>query len=185
MTPKQRAIAALNLQTPDQVPTFELGFTLAPEMFGINLYPSDLGREAIQRLSAADKDRRLNEVAMAIVHVFTELEYCIIPGHFGAGYVDGSYISPEREFLLKKVRELSGGQQMICYPADGTFAIAGRSAIQSFAYRAANDPAGLHAEAKQRMDTAIERNKKLAEAGVEVAILGADYCDNLGPFMSA
>jgi len=60
MTPKQRAIAALNLQIPDQVPTFELGFTLAPEMFGINLYPSDLNREVIANLSAADKDRRLN-----------------------------------------------------------------------------------------------------------------------------
>ena len=184
MTPKQRAIAALTLQTPDKVPTFELGFTLAPEMFGINLYPSDLGREAIQRLSEADKDRRLNEVAEDIASVFKELEYCIIPGHFGAGYVDGAYISPERRFLMGKVRELAGGQQMLGYPADGTFAIAGRSAIQSFAYRAANDPAGLHAEAKQRMDTAIERNKNLAEAGVEVAFLTADYCDNLGPFLS-
>ncbi|MCL2404362.1 MAG: uroporphyrinogen decarboxylase family protein [Defluviitaleaceae bacterium] len=186
MTPKERAIAALNLQIPDQVPTFELGFTLAPEMFGINLYPSDLHRDVISRLSAADKDRRLNEVAQDIAKVFDALDYCIIPGHFGAGYVDGTFISPERKFLFKKVRELTNGQRLLGYSADGTFALTPRirSGTQSLAYRAANDPASLHAEAKQRMDTAIERNKYLAEAGVDVALLCSDYCDKSGPFLT-
>ena len=186
MTPKQRAIAALTLQPPDQVPTFELGFTLAPEMFGINLFPSDLNRDVIGRLSEADKERRLNEVAIDIVKVFDALDYCIIPGHFGAGYVDGAFISPERKFLFKKVRELTHGRRLLGYSADGTFALTPRimSGTESFAYRAANDPAGLHAEAKQRMNTAIERNKHLAQAGVEVALLCSDYCDKSGPFCS-
>ncbi len=34
MTPKERFICALNLGTPDRVPTFELEFQLAPELFG-------------------------------------------------------------------------------------------------------------------------------------------------------
>ena len=38
MTPKERAVAALNLQTPDMVPTFELEFQLAEEMFGRPLF---------------------------------------------------------------------------------------------------------------------------------------------------
>jgi uroporphyrinogen decarboxylase len=183
MSPKERAIAALNLQIPDRIPTFELGFTLAPEMFGINLYPSDLNREVIGRLSAADKERRLNEVAADIAKVFDSLDYCIIPGHFGAGYVDGSFISPERRFLFKKVRELTEGRRLLGYTADGTFALSNRNGIKAFAYRIENDPKGLHAEAKQRMDTAIERNKNLAEAGIDVALLCADYCDNTGPFL--
>ena len=184
MTPKERAIAALNLQIPDQVPTFELGFTLAPEMFGINLYPYDLNREVIGQLSAADKDRRLNEVAVDIAKVFEWLDYCIIPGHFGAGYVDGAIISPERKFLWKKIRELTGGRRLIGYTCDGTFAISNRSGISAFAYRIANDPTGLHAEARERMNTAIERIKNLSEAGVDVALLCSDYCDNSGPFLS-
>jgi len=183
MTPKERAITALTLQTPDQVPTFELGFTLAPDMFGINLYPSDLHRDIIDQLSAADKDRRLNEVAQDIATVFEALDYCIIPGHFGAGYVDGAVISPERKFLFKKVKELTGGRRLLGYTADGTFAISNRSGISSFAYRMDNDPTGLHEEATQRMDTAIERIKNLAEAGVDVALLCSDYCDNTGPFL--
>jgi len=184
MTPKERAIAALTLQIPDQVPTFELGFTLAPEMFGLNLYPADLQRDVIGNLSAADKDRRLNEVAEVIAKVFEKLDYCIIPGHFGAGYVDGTFISPERKFLFKKVRELTGGRRLLGYTADGTFTISPRGGTQAFAYRIANDPEGLHAEAKQRMEIAIERNKYLAEAGVDVALLCSDYCDNSGPFLS-
>jgi len=184
MTPRERAIAALTLQTPDQVPTFELGFTLAPEMFGINLYPSDLHRDVINRLSDGDKERRLNDVAIDIAKVFEALDYCIIPGHFGAGYVDGAVISPERRFLLKKVRELTGERRLMGYTADGTFAISNRSGIKAFAYRIENDPKGLHEEAQQRMNTSIERIKNLAEAGVEVAFLCSDYCDNFGPFLS-
>ncbi|MCL2204707.1 MAG: uroporphyrinogen decarboxylase family protein [Defluviitaleaceae bacterium] len=184
MTPKERAIAAFSLQIPDQVPTFELGFTLAPEMFGINLYPSDLNRENIHRLSPRDRERRLHEVAEDIVRVFDALDYCIIPGHFGAGYVEGTFISPERKFLFNRVRERTGGRRMLGYTADGTFPITARNGVQAFAYRMANDPQGLHAEAKARMETAIERNKHLADAGVEVALLCADYCDVRGPFLS-
>jgi len=183
MTPKERAIAALNLRTPDQVPTFELGFTLAPEMFGVNLYPHDLNREVIGQLSSADKERQLNEVADDIAKVFERLDYCIIPGHFGAGFVDGTFISPERKFLFKKVLELTGGRRLLGYTADGTFAISPRNGTQAFAYRIANDPKGLHEEAVQRMDIAVERNKNLADAGVEVALLCSDYCDNSGPFL--
>jgi len=185
MTPKERAITAFNLQIPDQIPTFELGFTLAPEMFGVNLFPADLNRQVINRLSAADKDRKLNEVAHDIAKVFEALDYCIIPGHFGAGYVDGTFISAERKFLFKKVRELTGGRRLLGYTADGTFAISNRNGINAFAYRAANEPEGLHAEAKQRMEIAIERNKNLAECGVDVALLCSDYCDNSGPFLSS
>ncbi|MCL2500540.1 MAG: uroporphyrinogen decarboxylase family protein [Defluviitaleaceae bacterium] len=184
MTPKERAVAAFELRIPDQVPTFELGFTLAPEMFGINLYPSDLNREVIGKLSALDKERRLNEAAEDIAKVFETLDWCIIPGHFGAGYVEGTFISPERVFLLKKVRELAGGRRMMGYTADGTFSTSPRGGVHSLAYRINNDPKGLHEEAKTRMETAIERNKRLAEAGVEVALLCADYCDKMGPFLS-
>jgi len=184
MTPKERAIAALNLQTPDQVPTFELGFTLAPEMFGINLYPADLHRDVINQLSQAEKERRLNDVAEDIAKVFDALDYCIIPGHFGAGYVDGAEVSPERKFLWKKVRELTGGRRLIGYTADGTFAISNRAGTKAFAHRIENDPRGLHAEARQRMETAIERGKKLGDSGVDVALLCSDYCDNTGPFLS-
>jgi uroporphyrinogen decarboxylase len=56
--------------------------------------------------------------------------------------------------------------------------------MYDFAYRIADDPEGLHAEAKARMNATIERNKRMFDAGVESFILCSDYCYNSGPFLS-
>jgi uroporphyrinogen decarboxylase len=42
MTPKERAVAALTLEVPDKVPTFELEFQLEEEMFGRKFITEDL-----------------------------------------------------------------------------------------------------------------------------------------------
>ena len=46
------------------------------------------------------------------------------------------------------------------------------------------EPELLKAEAEMRANNAIERNKHLAEAGVDSLILCSDYCYNSGPFLS-
>ena len=52
MTHRERAAAALTLQVPDHVPTFELEFQLAEEMFGKPLLPPELELGNIEKLSS-------------------------------------------------------------------------------------------------------------------------------------
>lgn len=56
--------------------------------------------------------------------------------------------------------------------------------MYDFAYRTADDPEGLLAEAQQMASRAIEANKRQKEAGLDVALLCSDYCYNSGPFLS-
>ena len=184
MTPKERAVAALTLRIPDQVPHFELEFQLEKEMFNKELVPDELRRQNISKLTAAERDRRLNQLAEDIALIYEELDYAIIPGPYGIGSIKGPEITPDLKFLFKKVLELTQGKRMLGYHADGTFSIMDGANIEKFAYQLADDPDGVHAEAKKMMVDAIERNKRLASAGVEVGLLCSDYCFNAGPFVS-
>jgi len=184
MTPKQRAIAALTLQVPDQVPTFELEFQLEKEMFGRELIPDDLCPANIGKLSAAQRDKRLNELAEDIAYIYGELDYAIIPGPYGIGAVEATGISDDLKFLFKKVLELTKGKRMLGYHADGTFSITDGENMMEFACQIADEPDLVHAQAKQYAESAIERNKRLVDAGVEVGLLCSDYCYNSGPFVS-
>jgi len=184
MTPKDRAIAALNLKTPDKVPTFELEFQLSREMFGRDISPEALRPNNIGKLSARERDAKLNQLAEDFAYVYEQLDYSIMPGPYGINSGDSTAISPELKFLFKKILELTKGTRMLGYHADGTFSITDAAGMTEFAYRIADDPAGVHAQAKHMADRAIARNKVLADAGLEVGLLCSDYCYNSGPFTS-
>ena len=184
MTPKERAVAALTLKQPDQVPTFELEFQLAEEMFGKTLNPPALSHGNIEKLSQLEKERALNQLAEDYAHVYETLDYAIMPGPYGIGYIRDGKMAPELRFLIKKIAGLTGGRRMFGYHADGTFSIPDGSAMYDFAYKMADDPDGLREDAKRHMEQAILNNKILAENGVEVGLLCSDYCYNNGPFLS-
>ena len=78
MTPRERAEAALNLQIPDMVPTFELEFQLAEEMFGKPF----LTQRDLEGKSASERDRLIKENAEYMLEVYEALEYSIIPLHY-------------------------------------------------------------------------------------------------------
>jgi uroporphyrinogen decarboxylase len=184
MTPRERAIAALTMQTPDEVPTFELEFQISQEMFGIDIQPEDLLRKNIGKLSAGEKERRLCELAEDIVKVYDQLDYAIIPGPYGVGWVEGVNVSAEKRVLHREIIKLAGHERMIGYHGDGTFAIPDGNEMYGFIYAISDDPASVHARARHMAEEAIERNKRLAESGVEVLLLCSDYCYNTGPFLS-
>lgn len=177
MTPKERAVAALELRTPDFVPHFELEFQLAPEMFGRDLIPPELTGPALYKLSAKEKEKSLRETAEFILKVYTELEYSIIPGPYGL---------PEAEtFQLQRyLRDLMGDTRMIGYHGDNTYSIQDGNEMAEFAYAIADDPEAVREKASKMADAAIEHNKRLQEAGVDVLLLCSDYCYNSGPFIS-
>jgi len=184
MTPKERAIAALTLQTPDQVPTFELEFQLEKEMFGKELIPEDLRPQNIGKLSAAERDKRLNLLAEDFAYIYGELDYAIIPGPYGIGSVTEQGVSPDLKFLIKKVRELTAGKRMLGYHGDGTYSITDGEGMSEFAYQIADEPEVVRANANRAAENAIIRNRHLVEAGIEVSLLCSDYCYNSGPFIS-
>lgn len=185
MTHKERAFAALDRQIPDRVPTFELEFQLSEEMFGLPLVPEELRRENIGKLSAKEKDAKLFETAQTAAYIYGELDYSIIPLKVSATGTNWEGNLPAEYFTyIKYLQELTNNNVALGGYGDGTFAIPDGDKMYEFAYRTVDDPDGLHAEAKVMADSAIERNKRLAAAGVEVIFLCADYCYNSGPFLS-
>ena len=172
MTPRERAAAALERRIPDRVPTFELEFQLEPEMFGHRF----LHHEDLAGKSAVERDRLLNENADFMLEVYGALEYDIIPLHY-LGFDD----------LLETariIRRRTGNHYMLTAHGDGTFSLPDGNEMVSFAYRLADEPEALEAEAERMAADAIENNKRLADAGVDSLILCCDYCYNAGPFLS-
>lgn len=191
MTPKERAVAALTLQQPDEVPTFELEFQLEEEMFGPSpIVWNDYKREELDKLSPLEVEKKLRALAKRRAEVDTKLEYSIwqmiyLPGMWEP---DAPYTAPKlskyQVDFMKYLREYTEGNYMIHCHGDGTFAIPDGNHMYEFAYRLADDFNGVLEEAERNCVAAIERNKRLVEAGIEVFSLCCDYCYNMGPFVS-
>ncbi|SKA76087.1 uroporphyrinogen decarboxylase [Caloramator quimbayensis] len=172
MTPKERAVKALTLQIPDYVPTFELEFQLEDIMFGKKF----LHQEDLKDKSPKEREKLIKENAEYMLFVYEELEYSIIPIH----YLDLHGIIDTARYI----RKMSGDKFMLTTHGDGTFAIPDGNEMYEFAYAIADDPEGVKQKAENMALEAIERNKKLADAGFDCLILCSDYCYNSGPFLS-
>jgi len=172
MTPKERAVAALTCNIPDQIPTFELEFQLTKEYTGRDyLYEQDL-----EGLSASQIDIKLHENAEFMIRLFEKLEYAIIPIH---------YLNFEHQLETARIiRKMTGDKFMLTRHGDGTFSIPDGNDMYDFAYRIADDPEGVHKDAEDMANKAIEANKKAIDAGFDSFILCSDYCYNTGPFFS-
>ncbi len=177
MTPKERAVAALTLQTPDFVPTFELEFQLEEEMFGKKFITDEIHPNNIHKLSQKEKEKKLYEAAVYMADVYTKLEYSIIPG-YGPDDKNGSL-----ELFLKYLREIIGDTMMIGYHGDGTYSIPSGERMYEFSYALVDDPDGMKKRAEEMANAAIERNKRHQEMGIDCMLLCSDYCYNSGPFL--
>ena len=172
MTPKERAVAALTLKIPDQVPTFELEFQLEEEMFGKKF----LREHDLKGKTTSERERLIKENAEYMVQVYESLEYSIIPVH---------YLDWEGNLeLARQIRILTGDRFMLTTHGDGTFALPDGDGMYEFAYSIADDPDGMKEKAEKMAIDTIENYKKLAAAGFDSLILCSDYCYNSGPFIS-
>lgn len=203
MTPAERAICALNLKKPDEIPTFELEFQLSEEFFGYELDDDRLYEDNISKLSEKEIEKYSFELADKYARVYGNktaheiggaalsgdeekdsakgLDYCIIPV-YSPGWDDPDY--PVTKYFRKRLREHFGNSRLFGGHGDGTFSVPNGRDMYSFAYRTADDPEGLLAEADKKCRGAIERNKRQKEAGLDVLLLCSDYCFNEGPFLS-
>lgn len=172
MTPKERAVAALTLNIPDEVPTFELEFQLEDEMFGKRF----LRKDNLKGKTEKEKEKLIKENAEYMVEVYSKLEYSIIPVH----YLDDEGIIA----TAKYIRQLVGDKFMLTTHGDGTFFIPDGNGMLDFVYWIADNPEEVKEKAAKMAESAIEHNKKLIEAGFDSYILCSDYCFNNGPFLS-
>lgn len=172
MTHKERAVLALNRQQPDYVPTFELEYQLAPQVFGREFLMED----DLKGLSSKECEKAIWENAEFMVQVYSELGYSILPVH---------YLSLEHQLETARIiNRITNGEFLLTAHGDGTFAIPDGDGMLEFVYRIADEPETVKEEARKMADDAIERNKKLMDVGIGSLILCSDYCFNAGPFLS-
>ena len=186
MTPKERAIAALTLKQPDEVPTNEHEIQLEEEMFGKSpINYNDYKRAELDKLSELDAEKKIRVWAKHHADMYKKLEYAIWPMIYMPDMwnEDGS-LSKYQKMVLKALHEEAEGKYMFHCHGDGTFALPDGNGMYEFAYRLADDFEGVLEDAERYCVTAIERNKRIIDAGVETLILCADYCYNMGPFVS-
>jgi len=202
-TPAERVKTALQLGQPDEIPTFELEFQLSEELFGISISEDRLLTENRAGLSHAEMEKLAIALADRYARVFGDktaydiggsalsgneafdkkpgLDYGIVPLYCPDWYDPSSEVYA---IFRKRLREHFGDTRLLCVHGDGTFAIPDGSDMYDFAYRIADNPDDVLAEAQRMADQAIETNKRQKEAGIDLVILCSDYCYNSGPFLS-
>ena len=172
MTPKERFRTALEGGIPDRVPTFELEFQLAPELMGRDY----LWEDQLNGLSPKEVDFKLHENAEFIIQMYEKLEHDAICLH----YLREDHLLE----TVKIIRRESHDKFMLLTHGDGTFAIPDGPGMAELAFQIADDPEGVEERAEKMCTDAIAHNRRLLDAGFDGFILCADYCFNMGPFMS-
>jgi len=171
MTPKQKAITALELGQPEGlVPTLELQFQLTEELFGRSY------RGGWDKASEKERDKMFHENAQLLVDVARRLDYCIIMDSYSPG--DDGYIR-----TAKLIRELAGDDYIIIVHGDATYSIPGGGNMTDFVVQLYEQPDEVKRRADQMVTNALERGKKLVDGGIDGFALCADYCFNTGPFL--
>ena len=202
-TPAKRAVTALTLGKPDEIPTFELEFQLSQEFFGYPLSEPRLEAHCRDRYSAAEQEKMVVDLADRFARVYGDrtakemgpafcsgdeekdnrpgLDYAIIPVYGPDWWIPSS---PINRAFRKRLREHFGNTRLFACHGDGTFAIPDGNGMYEFAYRLADEPEAVLADARRLAEEAIERNRRQHEAGIDVSLLCSDYCYNSGPFLS-
>lgn len=179
MTPRESFIAALERRPPvGRVPHFELVFFLTMEAFG-TVHPSQ--RSYAQWDQMEEKERKLHRADVADLYIATaeRYEHSAIFLHPNPGRED------EVHKLIDVVREKSGDRYYLMMHGDATFSIPDGKQMQEFAYRMADEPDKLKAQAASMVDKALAYAERLRDhGGLDGFALCADYCFNSGPFLS-
>ncbi len=170
MTPKERAIAALELREPDDiVPTFELVYFLGPEKFGHAKYD---WVENIRNLpTAEERERAYHWNAELSVMIASAYGYSILRGD------PVEIVQVFRKWGLDK-------EYLLCGEADGTMAIPNGENMVDVAIQLRENPKEMHERFRKGAEAAKEQGKRFADAGAQAVTMCADYCFNVGPFLS-
>jgi uroporphyrinogen decarboxylase len=174
VTPRERAIAALELKAPDVVPHFELEMQLAEEYFGRDFTSKDQWQADPARASKylLDDARLFVEIADAFDYCITLYSHVVRPTE--DDYVEG----------IRRLREVDGGRRLLLAHGDSTMAIPDGDSMTAEALELFERPDEVKAKEDRKVDEALERGQRLLAAGIDGFALCSDYCFNSGPFLS-
>ena len=173
MTPRERAILALDLNQPDEVPTFELAFQLTEEVFGQDYNKGEIWKGKTEK----ERERMAEENASLYIKVAERYNYSIIME---------TYAPTTEDIILtiKKIREASRDKYLLICHGDATYAIPPGDKMVEFIYALHDRKEEMKEKAQRMVDEALERGRKLVDNGIDGFALCADYCFNTGPFLS-
>jgi len=174
MTPRERAIAALEGRQPDVVPHFELEMQLGEEYFGRDFATKD--EWAAEPSKAKEFIRRDAGLFVEIADAF---DYCAILYSHVTRPTDEDYFEG-----IRALRETDGGRRLILAHGDSTMAIPDGDTMVEEALALYEKPAEVKAREDRKVDEALARGKRLMAAGADGFALCSDYCFNTGPFLS-
>ena len=174
MTPRERAVAALELRQPDGlVPHLELEFQLSEEVFGTHALRGD----DLKEVTGARRQDMLKRNAEHWIEVAKEFDYSVITGLHWLPLED-------QLASFEYVREIAGDTYMLSAFVDGTFSIPnGENMMEHVVFLTERKQEALE-KAQQQVEGAIEHGLKLIRGGAEIVLMCADYCFNDGPFLS-
>lgn len=179
ITPRERFIAALNHQPlTGRVPHFELVFFLTMEAFG-KVHPSH--RSYGQWDQMEENECQLHREDMADIYIATaeRFEHSAIFVHQNPTTLE------ETMRQIDAIRDKCGDKYFLMIHGDATYEIPDGNSMLDFTYKMADDPSGMKREAASKVDSALDRAKKLKEhGGLDGFALCSDYCLNTGPFLS-
>ena len=174
MTPRERAVAALEGRRADVVPHFELEMQLAQEYFGAD-FVSRSEWEADPSLAK----RYLQRDAELFVRIADTFDYCIIMYSHVWRPSDSDYFDG-----VARLREADGGARLLFAHGDPTMAIPDGEKMVAAAVELFEKPREVKAREDRKVDEALERGRRLMRAGIDGFALCSDYCFNAGPFLS-
>lgn len=174
MTPRQRAIEALELRRPDGlVPHLELEFQLSEEVFGTRA----LRRDHLKGITGERRRDLLKRNAEHWVEVAKEFDYSVMTGLHWLDLED-------QLASFQYLREIAGDTYMLSAFVDGTFAIpSGENMVEHVVFLTEHKQEALE-QAQDRVDKAVSTGLELIRGGAEIVFMCADYCFNDGPFLS-
>jgi uroporphyrinogen decarboxylase len=144
---------------PPSPPHGELVFQIEKEMFGIDF-------------DAVPKRSRF-KARMDVFHrLVDEFDWAAVPGTYDAAE-------------LKKMKKAMGRSALVpAFDWVGVFSMPDGGTIMDFCVRLYEDMKGLHAEARQKCDRAIELARHAVDAGADFFVLTYDFGYNDAPFIS-
>ncbi len=176
MKPRERAIAALELRQPDDiVPTFELEFQLTEELLGKGV--RFITGEDLKNTTKRERENLLIQNALLMLKVAEVLDYSIIR-------VNWLPTIEDEIFTIKFLRKEAGEEYLIACEASGTYGIPSGEQMETFVYFLFDHREEAHRQAERMKNEAIERSKRLRDAGLDCVTHCTDYCFNAGPFFS-
>ena len=179
MQPRERFMKALERKPlKGLVPHFELVYFLTMEKFR-KVHPAH--RHYHQWDQMSEKERQLHRHDMADLYIDTAKAYdhSAIFIHQNPGTLE------EIMKIVEIIREKTGDTYFLMVHGDATYGIPNGEQLQQFIYRIADEPEKVKQEAANMVNQALENAQILQKhGGLDGFALCADYCFNVGPFLS-